>query len=187
MPQLTLPASADGLPLTRRDIEQHVDALIDLLDTLDADPDLEPDLGSGDDREGDDPDLEDGADSEPALGWTGASCSPENQSQDGPAFCLNADAGRDLEDEHDGREPDVDGEASLGWRNEGGQTGQWSGNPLVGTDFEDGVGPVRKPRPASKTGGAVYHGAAVLGLKEPPQNPRTFTMPMARPKRRAAR
>jgi hypothetical protein len=37
--------------LTRRDIEQHVAALIDLLDHLDGDSDFGPDFGSGDDRE----------------------------------------------------------------------------------------------------------------------------------------
>jgi hypothetical protein len=149
------------LPVTRQAVEAQIDALIDLLDTIDADPDDEPSLGY-------------------------CSTSWEHAPQTGVDFTGNANAGDDREDE-DECEPSEDGEASLGWLNEGPQTGQWSGNPLVGTDLEDGIGPVRKKRPRSKTGGAVYRGTAVLGLSEPPQNPRTFALPMARPKRRAAK
>ena len=138
MPQLTLPAADIGLPISREQIERHVDALIDLLDTLDADPD-----------------------DEPSLGWQTGNQSPEHHVQDAIDFTGNANAGDDREDE-DEREPSEDGEASLGWCNEGSQTGQWAGNPLVGIDLEDGVGPVRKKRPASKTGGAVYRGCEVL-------------------------
>ena len=151
-------------PVTRQAVEAQIDALIDFLDAIDEDPDLEP-----------------------SLGFSNGGYRPEDQPQEGDAFHSYWDAGHDHEDEHDGAEPDVDGEASLGWRNEGSQTGQWAGNPLVGTDLEDGVGAVRKKWPPSKTGGNVYRGTAVLGLKEPPQNPRTLTMPMANPKRRAAR
>lgn len=60
--------------------EALIDLLIDSLDTIDPDPDLEPDLGSGDDREGDDADLEDTADMEPSLGWT------DNPKQSGLAW-----------------------------------------------------------------------------------------------------
>lgn len=114
MPQQTLPAADPGLPISRRDIERHVDALIDLLDTLDGDSDLEPDLAGYstgmDSREGDD------SDDEPSLGWRGPSgWLGESTNQDTPDFHANADCGRDLEDEHDGREPDVDDEWSLGW------------------------------------------------------------------------
>ena len=123
------------LPVTRQAVEAQIDALIDLLDTIDADPDLEP-----------------------SLGWQTGNQSPEHHVQDAIDFTGNANAGDDREDE-DEREPDFDGEASLGWRNEGSQTGQWAGNPLVGTDLEDGVGAVRKPRPASKTGGRIMIGA----------------------------
>jgi len=161
MPQLTLPASAEGLPLTRRDIEQHVDALIDLLDILDADPDAEP-----------------------SLGFTESHYNPD---QDCPDYSANANAGDDREEE-DEREPSEDGEPSLGWTDNLNQgCAAFHGNNFYGDDAEDGVGPVRKKRPPSKTGGSVYRGTAVLGLKEPPRNPRTFTLPMARPKRRAGR
>jgi hypothetical protein len=146
-------------PIPRKVVEAQISLLIDLLDTLDADPDLEPNLADAStDREGDDCDLEDGADTEPSLGWTGASCYPEKESQDCPGFCLNADSGRDLEDEHCGREPDVDSEYSLGWGTGDSQTGQWT----IVTDLEEGVGAVRKKRPESKTGGKVCKGCEVL-------------------------
>ncbi len=120
MPQPRLPAADPGLPLTRRKIEQHVDASIDLLDTLDPDPDLEPDLAGYstgmDSREGDDPDLEPDSDDEPSLGWQGPSgWLGESTDQSMPDFYANADAGCGLEDEHGGGEPDVDDEFSLGW------------------------------------------------------------------------
>lgn len=47
----------------RAKVERVIDLLIAFLDDLDGDPDLEPNL-AGDDREGDDADLE------PDLGWT---------------------------------------------------------------------------------------------------------------------
>lgn len=145
---------------SRQQVEKLISILVDHLDQFD-DPDAEP-----------------------SLGWQTGNQSPEHHVQDAIDFTGNANAGDDREEE-DEREPDFDGEASLGWLNEGPQTGQWAGNPLVGTDLEDGVGPVRKKRPRSKTGGAVYRGTAVLGLSEPPQNPRTFALPVPRPKRRA--
>jgi hypothetical protein len=79
---------------------------------------------------------------------------------------MNADGGQDLEDEHDGAEPeddsepDVDGEASLGWTSQINQASpHWPGNHLGCVDLEQGVGAVRKKRPASKTGGRVMVGA----------------------------
>jgi hypothetical protein len=142
-----------NLSITRQDVEAQITLLIDLLDTLDTDPDLEPDQ-----------DLEDGADDEPSLGWT-AGFPPEFQRQEGRAFYMNANGGQDLEDEHDGcepeddSEPDVDGEYSLGWGTGDVQEGgTWS----CVTDLEQGVGAVRKKRSASKTGGRLMAGAAVF-------------------------
>lgn len=91
MPQAHMPADAIGLPISREQVEAQIDILIDLLNALDTDADLEPDL---------------------------------------------TDATTDREDD-DEREPSEDGEASLGWRNEGSQTGYWAGNSLVGIDLED--------------------------------------------------
>jgi hypothetical protein len=139
-------------PVTRQQVVAAIDSLIDLLDKIDDDTDLEPD-----------PDLEDGADEEPSLGWS-IGFTPEFQRQAGRGFYMNADGGQDLEDEHDGREPeddsepDVDAEYSLGWGTGDSQTGQWT----IVTDLEEGVGAVRKKRPESKTGGRVVVGADVF-------------------------
>lgn len=120
--------------ISRQQVEKLISILVDHLDQFD-DPDAEP-----------------------SLGWTASGGHYLETPED---LIGNANAGDDREDD-DEREPDVDGEASLGWLNEGPQTGLWAGNPLVGTDLEDGVGPVRKKRPRSKTGGAVYRGCEVL-------------------------
>lgn len=162
MPQPTLPAAAEGLPITREQIERHVDALIDLLDTLDGDPDLEPSLGFTDvqDRYG--------------------------ESQVGPDFAANANAGDDREAD-DEREPDVDDEQSLGWTTETNQTTPaWHANYLGTVDLEEGVGAIHKPRAASKTGGNVFRGCRVLG-HPPARSPRGPMVLQVRPKGRAAR
>jgi hypothetical protein len=90
---------------------------------------------------------------------------PELQRQEGRGFYMNENRGQDLEDEHCGREPgedaepDVDGEHSLGWGTGDSQTGgTWS----CVTDLEQGTGPVRKKRPASKTGNRVLVGVEVF-------------------------
>lgn len=69
-------------------------------------------LDAEDEHSGEEPDIDEGS-----LGWT------ETVHQDG----VNWHGGYhgDLEDEHDGREPDDDLERSMGWRNEGAQTGGW--------------------------------------------------------------
>lgn len=155
-------ANTTTLPVTRRQIERHVDALIDLLDTLDGDPDAEPSLGFTDvqDRCG--------------------------ESQDGPNFIANANAGDDREDV-DEREPGVDDEPSLGWTTEINQTKPaWQANHLGTVDLEEGVGAVHKRRPPTKTGGDVYRGCRVLGHPpaKPPRNPMVLRV---RPKGMAGR
>jgi hypothetical protein len=143
-------------PITRQAVEAQIDLLIDLLDSLDPDPDREPDPAESD------------PDAEPSLGWT-AGFTPELQQQDGRGFYMNESAGSDLEDEHDGAEPgedaepDVDGEASLGWTSQTDQTSpHWPGNHLGCVDLEQGIGAVRKKRPQSRTGGKVLRGCEVL-------------------------
>jgi hypothetical protein len=71
----------------RATIEAELERMIDLLDAIDGDPDLEPEEDA------------DTGDLEPSLGWsvTGA-----HGRFDGSTFYL------DVEDGHDGREPDED-------------------------------------------------------------------------------
>lgn len=139
MPQARLQADAIGLPIFRQQVEAQIDLLIDLLDQLD-DPD-----------------------SEPSLGFSTGGYRPEDQPQDGPGFHFNADAGRDMEDEHDGAEPHDDSEPSFGWTSQINQTlPGWQANHLGAVDLEDGVGPVRKKRPASRTGNRVVVGMGAL-------------------------
>jgi hypothetical protein len=125
--------STTALPITRQQVEAQIDLLIDLLDALD-DPD-----------------------SEPSLGWT--SCSWESAPQTSLDFCANANAGDDREEE-DEREPPVDDEPSLGWTSTVNQNStDWAANHTLGaTDLERGIGPVRKARPASRTGNRVVVG-----------------------------
>ncbi|MET4208635.1 hypothetical protein [Bradyrhizobium sp. LA2.1] len=127
-------------PISRQIVEAQIDFLIDLLDTLD-DPNAEP-----------------------SLGFSTGGCFPETQPQTGPGFHMNYNRGQDLEDEHDGAEPHEDSEPSLGWTSTTNQAAPaWHANHLGAVDLEDGVGPVRKKRPASRTGNRVLVGAAVLG------------------------
>ncbi|UPK40124.1 hypothetical protein IVB18_24575 [Bradyrhizobium sp. 186] len=143
MPQARLQADAVGLPISRQIVEAQIDLLIDLLDLLDQ--------------------LDD-ADSEPSLGFSTGGYRPEDQPQEGLALHMNADAGRDMEDEHDGAEPHEDSEPSLGWTSTTNQTAPgWEANYLGAVDLEGGVGPVRRGRPASRTGNRVVVGAGVLG------------------------
>jgi hypothetical protein len=127
-------------PVTRQAVEAQIDLLIDLLDQLEPDPDLEP-----------------------SFGFSTGGHYPENLPQEGDAFHCYWDAGHDHEDEHTGEEPDVDGETSLGWTSQINQASpHWQANHLGTVDLEEGAGPVRKPRPKSKTGGKVLRGCAVL-------------------------
>lgn len=136
----------------RRAARDEIERLISFLDSTSADADDEDDV------------REPSEDDEPSLGFSSGGYLPEIQWQEGRAFHMNADGGTDLEDEHcgaepeDDSEPDVDGEYSLGWGTGDSQTGQWS----IVTDLEEGVGAVRKKRPASKTGGRVLVGIEVF-------------------------
>jgi len=89
-------------PGMRKALADAVEAFLNLLDQFDADADIE----DGDPLEDDAP-YEDVGDDEPSLGAPGAAFHP-NQSH------WSQGAGDDCEDEHDGREPDVDDEPSLG-------------------------------------------------------------------------
>src|SRR5690242_5447191 len=125
--------------ISRQQVEKLISILVDHLDQFD-DPDLEP-----------------------SLGFSNGGYRPEDQPQEGFALHMNADAGRDMEDEHDGAEPDGDSETSLGWTLQTDQTSPgWQANHLGTIDLEQGVGPVRKARPASRTGNRVRYCAEVL-------------------------
>lgn len=66
MLNIVFPANGEAMPHHR--IERHIQALIDMLDAMDGDPDIEPDnagtIGWWHDAEGDDADMES------SLGWT---------------------------------------------------------------------------------------------------------------------
>ncbi|MCK1338194.1 hypothetical protein IVB38_19790 [Bradyrhizobium sp. 38] len=65
-----------------------------------------------------------------------------------------------MEDDHDGAEPHEDSEPSLGWTSTTNQTAPaWTANYLGAVDLEEGVKPVKKKRPASRTGNRVVVGA----------------------------
>jgi len=155
--------------ITRRAVEQQIDALIDLLNTLDPDPDLEPSLAfterlynisqadpnyaananAGDDREADD-------EREPSLG----SVNPTIYGVQESWSAGNCD---DREDEHDGAEPDVDDEPSLGWPENTNQASRhFYGNSHHSVDMEAGTGPVCKKRPPSKTGRHILVGSEMF-------------------------
>lgn len=96
------------LPVALRPvIEDTIERLMQLLDEIDVDADAEED----------DPQEDDGS----AEPWLGA---PESHPRSDSGMVVSADAGDqrrwaqgsswDFEDEHDGREPDVDGEPWLG-------------------------------------------------------------------------
>jgi hypothetical protein len=79
----------------RREAQAEVDRLIAFLDATDGDADLEPDN-----------DAEPEGDEEPSLGWTTV------PNQAARSFHGPLSAEPDLEDEHDGGEPDHEGEDS---------------------------------------------------------------------------
>jgi hypothetical protein len=96
------PLFVEFRPSMRSLIEDAVESLLLLLDEIDGDADIEMD----DPPEEDDP-AEDGGDGgEPSLGWTG-------NGRGHPEIAMRG-YDDDREDEHDGREPDVDDEPSLG-------------------------------------------------------------------------
>jgi hypothetical protein len=120
--------SSTSPTVSRQVVVAQIELLIDLLNALDGDPDLEPD-----------PDDETGGDDEPSLGFSTGGFMPELHRQEGRASHANADAGRELEEEHDGcepsedLEPDVDDEANGGWANEGSQASpEWIGTGMGG-------------------------------------------------------
>lgn len=67
-------------------------------------------------------------DAEPSLAFSSGGYRPEEQVQEGFGYSMNADAGWDREDDHDGAEPHEDSEPSLGWTSTTDQTAPaWTG------------------------------------------------------------
>lgn len=172
-------------PSLRRRLESAIHSLVALLDEIDGDADFE-----------EEPDLEDGFDSEQELGATNAlnqqrawsrgnqqnldgnlefegemvpECDGEPslgsigstnllQSQEDWA----AGAVDECEDEHDGSEPDEDGEPSLGW----GGVGHGHPEPatFLGTDLEQDIGPDDREWDPAESGIADYDGIAEQGF-----------------------
>jgi hypothetical protein len=125
-------SAPQALAWLRTEAAAEIERLLSFLDEIDGEADLEPSLGSpeswrydgrralawaADDRE-DDADLEstdrdddeEGFDAEPSLGSS-------NDYGSGVSYGSNIDPehrGTDLEDGHDGSEPDVEGEPALG-------------------------------------------------------------------------
>jgi hypothetical protein len=140
MTTAALTAPLPSIAHLRKEAAAAIERLIAFLDATEADPDAEP-----------------------SLGFSNGGFRPEDQPQDGWGFHMNANGGHDEEDEHDGAEPDVDHEPSLGWTHTTNQTATaWAANNLGMIDLEEGVGAVRKARPASKTGPNVRWCAQVL-------------------------
>lgn len=100
----------------RAQIEAELERMIDLLDAIDGDPDLEPTMGFV--AHGFVDEAEPDADFEPSLGWTSTYAHGSDQ---------------DLEDEHDGREPDEDFEDAddNGIADHGGLQEQYGGHAHV--------------------------------------------------------
>ena len=98
----------------RAQIEAELERMIDLLDAIDGDPDLEPSLGSV--APGHVDEAEPDTDLEPSLCWTSTYAHGSDQ---------------DLEEEHDGREPDEDFEDNTddnGIADQGGLQEQYGGH-----------------------------------------------------------
>lgn len=108
-------ANPSERPLSRKDASRLVEFLIDYLDTTE-----------------DDPDLEDTGDDEPSLGFQagdiflgrgcehgGSGDDREVEDEHDEDTCDREAVCEDEGAEHDGSEPDVDGEPSLGWTVDG--------------------------------------------------------------------
>ena len=87
-------------PSARKLVEEAIELLLLACDEMDGDPDLE-----------DDGTAEPSEDAEPSLGWS------DMEARYGVPF--QGRGGPDLEDEHDGREPDADEEDGADAEQEG--------------------------------------------------------------------
>ncbi len=116
MTEHSIPAAATGLPTNRRELEGYIHGLIDLLDTLDADPDLEPDCGRAENVD------QSNLNHMYGLTWAGeaeldhSDLEPSLCLPDGTRMKIGARYGDDCEeDAGDEGEMDEDREWSCGW------------------------------------------------------------------------
>ena len=127
----------------RKAARDEIDRLIQFLDDTDNHMEREEAVDDGpcDDNELDGPENEEDEESEPDEPSLGGSASSEWSNQEGWAWqpaVMSTRKGTDVEDEHDGAEPDVsDLEPSLGWTVDGCTTG----NELGRYDREHDVVP----------------------------------------------
>jgi hypothetical protein len=172
----------------RREVEATIEGMIALLDSIDPDPDLEeePDrefladpgerlCGAVDcaDREGDDPEGEPSlASPESVRTYAGpqvpAWAIPAGRRYDPSSSQERWARGRqdDREDEHDGREPDVDGEPSLGWGAEGESGSGLDGESEPELGATEAVNQVRGWADSSYPGWLTQDGEPTLGAIE---------------------
>jgi hypothetical protein len=116
----------------------EIDRLLDFLDASDIDPDLEPTLGFMNGPPEMD-ECETPVDDEPSLGFLESHPTNWNDGRDrsGNQDRICAGLGGDLEDEHDGAEPDVDGEPSIGYDAEPAEQDTGNDEPSLGWTDEE--------------------------------------------------
>jgi hypothetical protein len=116
----------------------EIDRLLDFLDASDIDPDLEPTLGFMNGPPEMD-ECETPVDDEPSLGFLESHPTNWNDGRDrsGNQDRICAGLGGDLEDEHDGAEPDVDGEPSIGFDVEPAEQDTGNDEPSLGWTDEE--------------------------------------------------
>jgi hypothetical protein len=117
----------------------EIDRLLDFLDASDLDPDLEPTLGFMNGPPAMD-ECETPVDAEPSLGFL--EIHPTNWNGSGRDRSGNQDricegVGADMEEEHDGAEPDVDGEPSIGYDVEPAEQDTGNDEPSLGWTDEE--------------------------------------------------
>ena len=109
----------------RKEARDEIDRLVRFLDETENHMEREPE------DEADDSELEDGADEENSLGSLerhASSYGPDGRNPTGTQTNWSGGRGDDLEEEHDGAEPDEDGEPSLGaFEGHDNQTVAWAG------------------------------------------------------------
>ena len=110
-----------GMRAIRREATQEIERLIALLDRLSPDPDFEEQGDNDDDPSQDEPSLGSVDNFTDQTRWAAGGCTGEHDV--------------DAEGEHDGSEPDEDGEPTMGWSEDGSGGGGQDGEaePSLGS------------------------------------------------------